>query len=85
MKVEKSQPLKAVEPDGKSLSFSALGRAPREDAHEHALWADTQPAFLIRCFLEHQESWKRSISFVQLRWVFTECHPGARKPQAHVL
>ena len=33
MKVEKSQPLKAVEPDGKSLSFSALGRAPREEAH----------------------------------------------------
>lgn len=33
MKVEKSQPLKAVEPDGKSLSFSALGRAPGEDAH----------------------------------------------------
>ena len=33
MKVEKSQPLKAVEPDGKSLSFSALGRAPGEEAH----------------------------------------------------
>ena len=33
MKVEKSQPLKAVEPDGKNLSFSALGRAPGEEAH----------------------------------------------------
>lgn len=33
MKVEKSQPLKAVEPDGKNLSFSALGTAPGEEAH----------------------------------------------------